>query len=40
MLNEMGACAEPREIAIAARSGVGFRAPRWQDHVVAIDLAS
>jgi len=39
MLNEMQQCGEPREIAIAARNGVGFRAPKWQDHVVEVDLA-
>jgi hypothetical protein len=31
---------EPREIAIAARNGLGVRAEKWQDHVVEIDLAS
>jgi len=33
-------CDEPREIAIAARNGVGFRSSKWDDHVVEIDLAS
>jgi len=40
MLDAIQPCPEPREIAIAARNGVGIRGPNWQDHVVAIDLAS
>ena len=31
--------AEPREIAIGARNGVGVRGARWQDHVEDVDLA-
>lgn len=31
---------EPSEIAFAARNGVGIRGAKWQDHVVAVDLAS
>jgi len=40
MLNEINPCPEPREIAIAARNGVGVRGRDWRDHVVEIDLAS
>jgi hypothetical protein len=36
---EFQPCDEPREIAIAARNGVGVREARWQDHIVAIDLS-
>lgn len=39
MLNALEACEEPREIAIAARNGVGFRAEKWQDHVREMELA-
>jgi hypothetical protein len=38
MLNELETCAEPREIAIAARNGVGVRGQKWQDHVRDIEL--
>ncbi|MCX8037671.1 MAG: DUF362 domain-containing protein [Candidatus Sumerlaeia bacterium] len=38
MLNEMEPCAEPREIMLAARNGVGFRADRWQDHAAELEM--
>ena len=40
MLNGLEACNEPREIAIAARNGVGVRGAKWEDHIVDLDLAS
>lgn len=40
MKDQFEPIAEPREIAIAARNGVGTRAARWQDHIVDIDKMS
>jgi len=38
-LDQVKPCPEPREIALAARNGLGVRAETWQDHVVEVDLS-